>query len=155
MKTLQNSQENICARISFLAKLQLYQEITLALELSCEPWLTFKNTYFIKYLRLTASICNNGKGNYLFIYCYIQSENDKILKFHIDNFSYFWISKKYRTTYKRIVPLKISDCIVTYDTFSLRPIISNTKSFYFKKMKQEAYLGPWFALQINGLVSIS
>ena len=45
-----NSQENICARISFLIKLQ-----TLALVFSYEFWEISKNTFFTEHLWETAS----------------------------------------------------------------------------------------------------
>ena len=45
----QNSQENTCARVSFLMKLQaeaFIKKETLAQEFSCEFWEISKNTFF-------------------------------------------------------------------------------------------------------------
>ena len=54
----QNSQENTCARASFLIKLQAYNFIkkeTLTQVFSCEFCKIFKNTYFTEHLWTTAS----------------------------------------------------------------------------------------------------
>ena len=52
---LQNSQENTCARVSFLIKLQAKKE-TLAQVFSCEFCNIFKNTFFTEHLRTAASV---------------------------------------------------------------------------------------------------
>ena len=54
-KMLQNSQENTCARVSFLIKLQAKKE-TLAQVFSCEFCNIFKNTFFTEHLRTAASV---------------------------------------------------------------------------------------------------
>ena len=56
----ENSQENICARVSFLIELQvwdlkLYQKETLAQVFSCEFCEISRNTFFTEHLRTTAS----------------------------------------------------------------------------------------------------
>ena len=48
LKILQNSQENTCARASFLIKLQFIKKQTLAQVFSCEFCELFKNTFFIE-----------------------------------------------------------------------------------------------------------
>ena len=48
LKILQNSQENTCARISFLIKLHFL--------FSCEFCEIFKNIFFVEHLWTTASI---------------------------------------------------------------------------------------------------
>ena len=48
IKISQNSQENICARFSFLIKLQLIKEETLAQVFSYEFWEISKNTFFYR-----------------------------------------------------------------------------------------------------------
>ena len=49
LKTSQNSQENTCARVSFLTKLQA-SGLQLAKVFSCEFCEIFKNTFFIEHL---------------------------------------------------------------------------------------------------------
>ena len=56
----QNSQENTCARVSSLIKLETWacnfiEEETLAQVISCEFFEISKNTFFIEHLRATAS----------------------------------------------------------------------------------------------------
>ena len=56
---LQNSQENFCARVSFIIKLQilvLWHSGTLAQEFSCEFCEISKNTFFTEHFRTTASV---------------------------------------------------------------------------------------------------
>ena len=60
----QNSQENTCARVSFLIKLQaeacnFIKKETLAQVSSCEFCKISKNTFFIEHLRATASVSFN------------------------------------------------------------------------------------------------
>ena len=60
LKISQNSQENTCARVSFLAKLQLLglqliKKETLAQVFSSEFWEISKNTFFKEHLWTTAS----------------------------------------------------------------------------------------------------
>ena len=51
----QNSQENACARISFLIKNLFIKKETLAEVLSCEFYKISKNTFFAEHLWATAS----------------------------------------------------------------------------------------------------
>ena len=58
-----NSQENTCARVSFLIKLQpetcnFIKKETLAQVFSCKFWEISKNTFFAEHLRATASAHN-------------------------------------------------------------------------------------------------
>ena len=57
LKISLNSQENICARVNFLIKLQdnFIKKETLAQVFSCEYCKIFKSTFFIEHLRGTAS----------------------------------------------------------------------------------------------------
>ena len=60
LKISQNSQENTCARVSFLIKLQasglqLYQKETLAQGFSCESCEISIDTFFTEHLWMTAS----------------------------------------------------------------------------------------------------
>ena len=66
LKTSQNSQENICVRVSFLVKLQAsacnyIKKDTLAQTFPWEFRKTYKNTFFTEHLRATAS----GNLNFL------------------------------------------------------------------------------------------
>ena len=59
----QNSQENICARVSFLIKLQacnFFKKETLAQMFSCEFWEISKNTFFYRTSPVAASEMNNS-----------------------------------------------------------------------------------------------
>ena len=54
----QNSQENTCARVSFLIKLKKFiKKETLAQVLSCEFCEISKNTFFHRTPLVTASVC--------------------------------------------------------------------------------------------------
>ena len=60
LKISQHSQENICVRISFLIKMQVFRAPALLKRDSntgvfCEHWEIFKNTYFEEHLRTAAS----------------------------------------------------------------------------------------------------
>ena len=64
LEILQNSQENTCARVSFLIKLKseasnFIKKETLAQVFSCVFCYIFKDTFFTEHLQVTAS------GNYL------------------------------------------------------------------------------------------
>ena len=52
----QNSQENTCARVSFLIKLQAFKKEALAQVFSCEFCEISKNTFFTEHLWATASV---------------------------------------------------------------------------------------------------
>ena len=60
LKNSQNSQENTCARVSCLIKLQasgnFLKKETLAQVFSCEFCDISKNTFFAEHLRVTASV---------------------------------------------------------------------------------------------------
>ena len=61
LEILQNSQENTCAKFSFLIKLQaetcnFIKKETLAQVFSCEFCEISKNTFFAEHLRKTASV---------------------------------------------------------------------------------------------------
>ena len=57
LKISKNSQENTCARVSFLIKLQAKAaKETLAQVFSCEFFATFKSTFFTEHLWVTASV---------------------------------------------------------------------------------------------------
>ena len=91
LKILQNSQENTCARVSFLLKLQatvrtFMKKETLAQVFCCEFYEIFETNFFTEHLWVTA--CFNGlkllalsfiakywsiRLNYLRIYCVIYS----------------------------------------------------------------------------------
>ena len=51
----QNSQQNICARVSFLIKLNFIKKQTLAQVFSCEFCEIYKNTFLTEHLRATVS----------------------------------------------------------------------------------------------------
>ena len=57
LKISQNSQENTCARLSFLIKLQasFMRKDTLTQVFYCDFWEVFKNTFFTEQLWTTAS----------------------------------------------------------------------------------------------------
>ena len=48
-----------------------------------EQWKNGKNTVVLEYIRLDITIV---------IYCYLERENYKVLKFYMNNFSYFEIN---------------------------------------------------------------
>ena len=52
----QNSQENTCARVSFLIKLQANKKETLAQIFSCDFWEISKYTFFTEHVWATTSI---------------------------------------------------------------------------------------------------
>ena len=54
LEILQNSQENTCARVSFLIK--FFKKETLALVFSCEFCKISKNIFFTEHLWATASV---------------------------------------------------------------------------------------------------
>ena len=60
LKTFQNSQENTCARVSFVTYLQasckFVKKETLTQVFSCEFCKIFKNTFFAEHLRTVASV---------------------------------------------------------------------------------------------------
>ena len=59
LEVLRNSQENTCARVSFLIKLQVSNFIkreALAQVFSCEFYEISKNTFFTEHLWTTASV---------------------------------------------------------------------------------------------------
>ena len=67
----QNSQENTCARVSFLIKFEaeacnFIKKETLAQVLSCEFCEISGNTYFTEHLRATACIFRNSQSQMLF-----------------------------------------------------------------------------------------
>ena len=63
LEILQNSQENTCARVSFLIKLQVWEKKetikkeTLTQVISCEFWEISKNTFFHRTPPVAASKC--------------------------------------------------------------------------------------------------
>ena len=59
LEILQNSQENNCARVSFLPKLQFYQKRISGTGVSLEFRKISKNIFFTEHLRTTASM-NHG-----------------------------------------------------------------------------------------------
>ena len=66
LKISQNSEENTCARVSFLIKLQtlaynFIEKETLTQVFSCEFCEIFKNTFFTGRLRESASVDNSSK----------------------------------------------------------------------------------------------
>ena len=75
LKILKNSQENPCARVSFL-KLQIK---TLALVFPCKYYENFKNTFFIEHLRLLplvklkSSLWNQQNFSSSYIWLYLTS----------------------------------------------------------------------------------
>ena len=77
LKILQNSQENVCVRVSFLVKFQAYglcnyiKKEPLELVFFCEFYKIFKNTFFIEHLRTTA-LSVTSFGSY-FGHCNIHS----------------------------------------------------------------------------------
>ena len=103
----QNSQENTCARASFLIKLQaracsFVKRETLAQVFSCEFCEVFKDTFFTKHLRVTAYVTFPfSSGSFLYslqvtliidwkwlIFTYFhQSSNDKIMKDRSNKFN--------------------------------------------------------------------
>ena len=61
LNILRNSQQNVCARVSFLIKLQaktcnFIKKETLEHVFYCEFWDIFKNTFFAEHLWITASV---------------------------------------------------------------------------------------------------
>ena len=66
LEILENSQENTCARVSFLIKLQasacnFIKKETLAQLFCCESCKIYKDTFFTEHLRTTASVQSRGK----------------------------------------------------------------------------------------------
>ena len=66
LEILENSQENTCARVSFLIKLQasacnFIKKETLAQLFCCEFCKIYKDTFFTEHLRTTASVQSGGK----------------------------------------------------------------------------------------------
>ena len=73
LKILGSSQDNICARVSFLIKLQTETCNFIKKEtqvLSCEFCKIFKNTYFTEHL-LTDNVQTNISG--VFLFCVLES----------------------------------------------------------------------------------
>ena len=66
----QNSQENTCARVSFLIKLQAEDlaQVALAQVFSCEFCEISKNTFFTEHLRTTVSGYNKWRKSMLPIF---------------------------------------------------------------------------------------
>ena len=84
----QNSQENTCARDSFLIKLQtLLKKESLAQVFSCEFWKISKNNFFTEHIRTTAA------KNSL--------KNDRFDKSSMNNILYFVTNYLKRTFEKR------------------------------------------------------
>ena len=59
LKISQNSQENNCAWVSFLKKLELLKKKTLAQVFSCEFWKIYKNTFSYRASRVAASVISD------------------------------------------------------------------------------------------------
>ena len=77
LRISQNSQENTCARLSVLIKLQAWacnfiKTETLAQVFSCEFSEISKSTFFKEYIWATASIKHTQDGYLLFVFFYFQ-----------------------------------------------------------------------------------
>ena len=78
----QNSQENTCARVSFLIKFQKKKE-TLAQIFSCEFCEISKSIFSTEHLQTTTSDFNIYGNNYLKIFfCILRNENKKCQELH-------------------------------------------------------------------------
>ena len=92
----QNLQENICARDSFLIKLQarglqLYLKKSLAQLFSCEFCKISKNTFFTEHLRTTASASLDYVSRNSLFYYFCQKPIKSIIGSHLEKFNITYI----------------------------------------------------------------